>query len=76
MTSSAHVWLKNTTELVGTVSADDGVESLKISLTGGSADSEWKSVTVSGSAFRYDLKNFYSGNDDAKNEAANGPKTV
>ena len=74
MTSSGHVWLKNTTELVGTVSDDDGVGSMQISHTG--ADTDWHNVTVNGSSFRYDLKNFYSGEDSKKEESANGPKTV
>ena len=74
MSSSGHVWLKNTTELVGTVSDDDGVGSMQISLTG--ADTDWHNVTVNGSSFRYDLKNFYSGEDSEKEKSANGPKTV
>ena len=74
-TSSGHVWLKNTTELVGTVSDDDGVGSMQISHTG--ADTDWHNVTVNGSSFRYDLKNFYSGDTaDSIEDQANGAKTV
>ena len=74
-TSSGHVWLKNTTELVGTVSDDDGVGSMQISHTG--ADTDWHNVTVNGSSFRYDLKNFYSGDTaDSIENQANGAKTV
>lgn len=74
-TSSGHVWLKNTTELVGTVSDDDGVGSMQISHTG--ADTDWHNVTVNGSSFRYDLKNFYSGDTaDSIENKANGAKTV
>ena len=73
--SSGHVWLKNTTELVGTVSDDDGVGSMQISHTG--ADTDWHNVTVNGSSFRYDLKNFYSGDTaDSIEDQANGAKTV
>ena len=69
-----YVWLKNTTKIIGTVSDDDGVQSMKISLDG----SDWKDVTLTGSAFSYDLKNFYTteSTDVKKEAAANGPKVL
>ena len=79
MSSSSYIWLKNTTKIIGTVSDDDGVSGMQISLDG----TEWKDVTVNGSSFSYDLKNFYSSSaateeekEAEKESLANGSKTV
>ncbi|MBR3646531.1 MAG: hypothetical protein IKN54_08925, partial [Lachnospiraceae bacterium] len=69
MSSSKYTWLKNTTKIIGTVSDDDGVASLKISLDG----SDWKDVTLTGSSFSYDLQDFYTTEPE---ESANGKKTI
>ena len=69
MSSTKYTWLKNTTKIIGTVSDDDGVESLQISLNG----NDWKDVTLSGSSFSYDIQDFY---DSDKENNANGKKQV
>lgn len=74
MAKDTPVWLKNTTKIIGTISDDDGIDSVKISLTGDtSKESDWKTIRLSGSAFSYDLQDFFTTD---KEISANGPKTV
>ena len=73
MASDAYIWLKNTTKIIGTVKDDDGVQSMKISLDG----TDWEYVTLNGSAFSYDLQDFYTVTATETKEAqANGVKTI
>jgi len=75
MSSSNHVWLLNTTQLQGTVTDDDGISSIEVSVDG----TNWETATLddNGSNWNYDLKNLMSGTTAKdKERAANGNKSV
>lgn len=74
--STGIVWLKNQTKLVGSISDDDGIESFKIALSNSTNEADWKSITVDGGSWNFDLAEFYSGNSDEKEESANGIKSL
>lgn len=79
MTAENAVWLKGTTLLSGTIEDDDGIEKMQIKSVETAGEhpvtSEWKDVTVNGTAWSYDLREFYAA-DDNQEENANIPRKI
>ena len=71
---SKYIWLKNTTELYGTVEDDDGINSMQISNNG----TDWKNVTLNTAqtSWSFDVKNFFGDETANKEAAANGAHTI
>ena len=71
---SNYIWLKNTTELYGTVEDDDGITSMKISNNG----TNWHDVTLNTAktSWSFDVKTFFGDETADKEAAANGAHKI
>ena len=69
-----YIWLKNTTELYGTVEDDDGITSMQISNDG----NDWKDVTLNTAktSWKFDVKTFFGDETADKVAAANGAHKI